>query len=111
MRFFISTLSHEFDMNDLGRLHHFLGLSIIHYQDGLFLSQSQYATYIIHRANMSVCNPYRIPTDFTGQLSTASRPPVSDPTLYRSLAGALQYLTSIRPDIFPMQYNRFVSHA
>ncbi|XP_012838881.1 PREDICTED: uncharacterized protein LOC105959340 [Erythranthe guttata] len=33
------------------------------------------------------------------QLSSTTGAPVADPTLYRSLAAALQYLTCIRPDI------------
>lgn len=44
------------------------------------------------------CNPCRTPADTQTKLD-ASGTPVSDPTLYRSLAGALQYLTFTRPDI------------
>lgn len=39
------------------------------------------------------------PVEATSKLSAASGPPVTDPTLFHSLAGALQYLTFTRPDI------------
>ncbi|XP_071727751.1 uncharacterized mitochondrial protein AtMg00810-like [Rutidosis leptorrhynchoides] len=63
-----------------------------------FFSQRQYATEIIERANMSTCHPCRTPVE-PGAKLTAHGPPVKNPTLYRSLAGALQYLTFTRPDI------------
>ncbi|XP_071686900.1 uncharacterized mitochondrial protein AtMg00810-like [Rutidosis leptorrhynchoides] len=44
------------------------------------------------------CKPSRTPVETSAKL-TATGPPVADPTLYRSLAGALQYLTFTRPDI------------
>ncbi|GKC92444.1 ribonuclease H-like domain-containing protein [Tanacetum coccineum] len=44
------------------------------------------------------CNPCRTPVDTDSKLAAAGDP-VSDPTLYRRLAGALQYLTFTRPDI------------
>lgn len=40
LRSFIGALSTEFDIKDLDPLHHFLGLSVTHGKDGLFLSQS-----------------------------------------------------------------------
>jgi hypothetical protein len=48
---------------------------------------------------MTDCNPYSTPVDTQDKLSEAEGPLVSDPTTYRSLAGALQYLTFTRPDI------------
>ncbi|GKA18175.1 ribonuclease H-like domain-containing protein [Tanacetum coccineum] len=45
------------------------------------------------------CNPSRTPIDTESKLGS-NGDPVSDPTLYRSLAGSLQYLTFTRPDIF-----------
>ncbi|GKC67050.1 ribonuclease H-like domain-containing protein [Tanacetum coccineum] len=47
---------------------------------------------------MLTCNPCRTPVDTDSKLA-ATGDPVSDPTLYRRLAGALQYLTFTRPDI------------
>lgn len=89
LRSFIAALSTEFDMKDLGPLHHFLGLTVTVNNDGLFLSQSQYAADIIRCGNISAYNPCSTPTDTKGKLLAASGPPVPDPNLYCSLAGAL----------------------
>jgi hypothetical protein len=43
----ISALKQEFSMKDLGPLHHFLGVSIQHQADGLFLTQRQFALDIL----------------------------------------------------------------
>ncbi|KAJ9548745.1 hypothetical protein OSB04_021288 [Centaurea solstitialis] len=63
------------------------------------LDQSQYAKDIISRASMSSCKPCTTPVDLNAKLSATDGPLFHDPTLYRSLAGALQYLTFTRPDI------------
>ncbi|KAI3757628.1 hypothetical protein L6452_05170 [Arctium lappa] len=91
-------LSREFAMTDLGALNYFLGISATHTSQGLFLSQRKYATEILERANMLQCNPARTPAEPILKLN-ATGPPVADPSMYRSLAGALQYLTFTCPDI------------
>jgi hypothetical protein len=48
---------------------------------------------------MSDCKPCSTPVDTQAKVSSDMGAPVCDPTAYRSLAGALQYLTFIRPDI------------
>jgi hypothetical protein len=48
---------------------------------------------------MSNCKPCSTPVDTQAMTSSDMGAPVSDPTAYRSLAGALQYLTFTRPDI------------
>ncbi|GJS49027.1 ribonuclease H-like domain-containing protein [Tanacetum coccineum] len=53
---------------------------------------------VLERAGMLTCNSCRTPVDTDFKLA-ATGDPVSDPTLYRRLAGALQYLTFTRPDI------------
>ncbi|GJZ19653.1 putative ribonuclease H-like domain-containing protein [Tanacetum coccineum] len=53
---------------------------------GMFLSQKKYAMELLDRAHMASCNPTRTPVDIESKLG-ADGDHVSDPTLYRSLAG------------------------
>ncbi|GJR75218.1 ribonuclease H-like domain-containing protein [Tanacetum coccineum] len=94
----ITLLHSEFAMTDLGSLNYFLGVSAQRSKFGLFLSQSKFLVEILERAHMQHCNPCKTPVDTESKLGSDGDP-VSDPTLYRSLAGALQYLTFTRPDI------------
>ncbi|PWA99952.1 ribonuclease H-like domain-containing protein [Artemisia annua] len=94
----ISSLHQEFAMTDLGPLNYFLGISVSRDSTGLFLSQKQYALEVLETAHMVNCNPSRTPVNTESKLGDDGDP-VSDPTLYRSLAGSLQYLTFTRPDI------------
>jgi hypothetical protein len=94
----ITLLNSEFSMTDLGVLHHFLGIAVTRDSNGLFLSQRQYILDLLNRAGMIDCQPARTPVDTSAKLS-ADGEPFSDPTLYRSIAGALQYLTLTRPEI------------
>ena len=48
---------------------------------------------------MTDCKPCSTPVDTQGKISEAEGNPVTDPTTYRSLAGALKYLTFTLPDI------------
>jgi hypothetical protein len=91
-------LQQEFSLKDLGQLHHFLGMHVQHTSSGLYLSQRQYMIEILERASMSDYKPCTTPVDINPKLS-ADGDPVSDATNFRSLAGALQYLTFARPDI------------
>ena len=50
-------------------------------------------------ANMTGCKPCTTPVDLKSKLAEDGGQPVKNPTKYRSLAGALQYLTFTRPDI------------
>ncbi|XP_026455872.1 uncharacterized protein LOC113356857 [Papaver somniferum] len=92
-------MKRELAMTDLGPLHHFFGIYVNRSSSGLYLSQSVYAKDIIARASMTNCNPVATPVDTNSKLSATSGPVIEDPTLYRSLDGALQYLTFTRPDI------------
>ncbi|GJX82051.1 ribonuclease H-like domain-containing protein [Tanacetum coccineum] len=53
---------------------------------------------ILERAHIQHCNPCKTPMDTESKLGS-DVDPISDPTLYCSLAGALQYLTFTRLDI------------
>jgi hypothetical protein len=97
----MAKLSSEFAMTDLGDLHHFLGISVTRSSDGLFLSQRQYAVDILQRAGMAECHSTATPVDTQAKLSASDGAPLSasDSSTYRSLVGALQYLTLTRPDL------------
>jgi hypothetical protein len=53
---------------------------------------------ILDRAGMVECKPSSTPVQISSKLA-ADGPPVQDPSDYRSLAGALQWLTFMHPDI------------
>ncbi|GJW58443.1 ribonuclease H-like domain-containing protein [Tanacetum coccineum] len=72
----ISLLHAEFAMTDLDPLNYFLGISAMRTTSGIFLT----------------------PIDTEKKLGPEGSP-VTDPTLHRSLAGSLQYLTFTRPDL------------
>ncbi|GJT08687.1 ribonuclease H-like domain-containing protein [Tanacetum coccineum] len=94
----ISSLHQEFAITDLGPLNYFLGIIVTRDSSGLFLSQKKYVVEILDKAHMVNCNPGRTPIDTESKLGSDGDL-VSDPTLYRSLAGSLQYLTFTRSDI------------
>ncbi|KAL9811798.1 putative RNA-directed DNA polymerase [Arabidopsis thaliana] len=95
----VTKLKTEFPMSDMGRLSFFLGISATFDHNGVFLSQEKYAKDIIARGEMQNCKPSLTPVDLASKLEESVGPKIQNPTLYRSLAGALQYLTITRPDI------------
>jgi hypothetical protein len=99
LRRLVDALQREFPVKDLGVLHHFLGVTAKPRPSGLLLHQRQYTLDILERAKMIDCKPCSTLVDTQAKLSEAMGDPVEDPTGYRSLAGALQYLTFTRPDI------------
>jgi hypothetical protein len=59
----IAALQREFAMKDLRPLHHFLGITVEHHPDGLFLHQSTYTLDVIKRVTMTDCKPCTTPVD------------------------------------------------
>ncbi|GAA0143424.1 transmembrane signal receptor [Lithospermum erythrorhizon] len=92
-------LNFEFAMKDLGPLNYFLDISVTRHAIGTFLFRRKYEQEIIEKEGMASCKPSSTKVDTITKLSTTFGTPYDDPTLYRSLAGALQYLTFTRPDI------------
>lgn len=101
---FIKLLSSEFAMKDLGPIHHFFGMEITATNSGLHLSQSHYALTILEHSNMVDCKPMSTPLEAKTKTSS-NETLMKDPSYYRGLVGALQYLTFTRPDIsFSVNY-------
>jgi len=80
-------------------MHYFLSIQVRRTPAGFFLSQAQYADDILDRTGMSDCKPAPTPVDTKAKVSSAAGTPLLDPTFYRSIVGALQYLTLTRPDL------------
>lgn len=86
-------------MENLGNLHYFLGVEAHLTSHGLFLSQTKYAKDIIQRDTMELCKSYASPLRSKSLASNVPDSPFAAPTLYRSIVGALHYLTITCPDI------------
>ncbi|GJR73244.1 hypothetical protein Tco_0085609 [Tanacetum coccineum] len=93
-----SLIKKEFAIKDLGDLSYFLGLEVSYTNDGLFLSQAKYATDVLTRAALLDSKPVSTPLA-ANEVFVTGGSLFANPTLYRSLVGALQYLTITRPDL------------
>ncbi|KAM2128622.1 hypothetical protein ACFX1R_008391 [Malus domestica] len=65
----------------------------------LSLAQSRYASDLLQKFKMDQCKPSPTPFLSLLRLSAHDSDPISDPDVYRSMVGGLQYLTLTRPDI------------
>jgi hypothetical protein len=94
-------LQADFALCDLGPLHYFLGIEVSRTPDGLYLSQQKYAGDLLQRAGMTACKPAPTPLSSSSKITTHDGDPVGPDgvTKYRSIVGALQYLTLTRLDI------------
>jgi histone deacetylase 1/2 len=101
----ISTLVHNLNANfaikDLGDLHFFLGIEVKKIQDGLVLTQEKYASDLLAKLGMDKCKSSSTPFSTLEKLSVHEGDVLGleDSTRYKSVVGALQYLTLTRPDI------------
>jgi hypothetical protein len=67
--------------------------------DGLIISQQRYILDLLQNSNMSEAKPVKTPMSTAHALSFLSGDSLTDPSPYRSLVRALQYLSITRPDI------------
>ncbi|CAL8999350.1 unnamed protein product, partial [Prunus brigantina] len=95
----IAALTQEFDMKDLGQLNYFLGLQISYQSTGLFVSQTKYIKELLDKVDLQDSKPCATPCLPYHRLLKDDGKPYSHPKQYRSIVGALQYLTFTRPDI------------
>ncbi|XP_026420321.1 uncharacterized protein LOC113316328 [Papaver somniferum] len=110
----ISQLSSIFAMKYLGNLHYFLGIEddMSSYPQSILLTQQKYTIDLLTRSKMLDCKPCSSPVTTDKRLSISDGTLLADPLQYRSLVGALQYLTLTRPDInFAVNYVCQFMHA
>lgn len=89
----------KFEMSDLGLLTYYLGIEVKQYKGGITLKQEAYAKNLLSKTKMKDCNPTRAPMEHKLKLRQNGEGDWVNPTEYRSIVGALRYLTHTRPDI------------
>ncbi|GKC25005.1 retrovirus-related pol polyprotein from transposon TNT 1-94 [Tanacetum coccineum] len=77
----------------------FLGLQVNQSPCGIFINQSNYVFEIFKKYGMETCDPVRTPMEIEDKLDLDQNGTLVDAMKYRSMIGALMYLTSSRPDI------------
>jgi hypothetical protein len=98
----LKNLKCDFALQDLVDLHYFLGIEVKRPGGDLLLTQGRYTSEILERVNMLDCKPVATPLSLSEKLSLYDGHKLGsqDSTRYRSIVGALQYITLTRPDIF-----------
>ena len=94
----VGTLNKTFALKDLGQLHYFLGVEVRSTREGgIHLSQSKYIKDVLFKAKMLDCKPCPTPMTSGLKLSNQGTDEFENPGLYRSVVGALQYVTITKP--------------
>jgi hypothetical protein len=99
LRSLISRFYSQFSMKDLGDIHYFLGIEACRTPQHLLLTQSKSLLSKLSRHYMNNCKPASTLVASGKKLSLYDGTLLPDPSQYRSIVGALQYLTFTRPDI------------
>jgi len=96
---FITALSTQFSMKDLSDRHYFLGLQVVRTSFSVFLSQHKYISDLLRKFHFHTLKSMRAPCVSKTTLSLTDGELLTDPSYYRCIFRALQYLTMSRPDI------------
>lgn len=115
MNILIKTLEKEFKINDLGKLHYFLGIGIKQTENGMLLNQTNYIRKLLDRFDMTECKPVKTPMECKPiEEDSENSECIIGTKPYRELIGCLMYLMlNTRPDISAAVnfYSRFQHNA
>ncbi|GJX93168.1 retrovirus-related pol polyprotein from transposon TNT 1-94 [Tanacetum coccineum] len=95
---FEKLMHNKFEMSMMEELKLFLRIQIYQSLRGIFINQAKYAQWILKKHGMTSCDSICTPMTTKPLDADLSGTPV-DQTKYRSMFGALMYLTASRPDI------------
>ncbi|GAU16794.1 hypothetical protein TSUD_200370 [Trifolium subterraneum] len=109
---FKESMMKTFDMTDLGKMRHFLGIEVIQNEQGIFLCQQRYAKDVLERFNMDKSNVVSSPIVTGTKLSKHDKSEEVNPTQFKQIVGSLMYLTATRPDVMFVVHMiaRFMEH-
>nr|GFA57176.1 retrovirus-related Pol polyprotein from transposon TNT 1-94 [Tanacetum cinerariifolium] len=99
IQLFFDLMKSRFEMSMMGEMTFFLGLQVNQSPCGIFINQSKYVLEILNKYGMKSCDPVGTPMEIKDKLNLYQNGTPVDATKYRSMIGALMYLTSSRPDI------------
>ena len=77
-------------MKDLGDLHYFLGIKVIHTPEGILISQRHYMLSMLFKFGMMECKSVSTPLDRNAKLRLDSRT-ACDPKRFRQIVRSLSY--------------------
>ena len=95
----IQDMQQTFALKDLGKLSYFLGIEVSKIRNGIHLSQVKYIVDVLAKHDLVNCSPVPTPMSTGQQLTKALGSEISNISQYRSIIGALQYITLTRPEI------------
>nr|GFC15004.1 uncharacterized mitochondrial protein AtMg00810-like [Tanacetum cinerariifolium] len=101
---FSDLMKSRFEMSMMGEMTFFLGLQVNQSPYGIFINQSKYVLEILNKYGMESCDPVGTPMEIKDKRDLNQNGTPIDATKYRSMIGALMYLTSNRPDIVHATY-------
>nr|GEW60935.1 hypothetical protein [Tanacetum cinerariifolium] len=96
---FFDLMKSHFEMSMMGEMTFFLGLQVNQSPCGIFINHSNYVLEILKKYGMKSCDPVGTPIEIKDKLDLDQNETPVDATKYRSMIGALMYLTSSRLDI------------
>nr|GEU87480.1 hypothetical protein [Tanacetum cinerariifolium] len=99
IQLFSDLMKSRFKMSMMEEMTFFLGLQVNQSPCGIFINQSKYVFEILNTYGMESCDPIGTPMEIKDKLDLDQNGTSVVATKYRSMIGALMYLTSSRPDI------------
>ncbi|KAA3478313.1 Retrovirus-related Pol polyprotein from transposon TNT 1-94 [Gossypium australe] len=96
---FVQLLNSEFSLKDMGDLHYFLGIEVTRSFGCLHLCQKKYIHDVLDHCSIITIKSVHTPMVSSSSMSKNDGECLTDPTEYRILVGALQYVVLTRLDI------------
>lgn len=96
---FKNSMMNEFDMTDLGKMRYFLGIEVMQFDGGIFISQRKYVLEVLRRFGMEQSNSVQNPIIPGFKIFKDENGIEVNGSFYKQLVGSLMYLTATRPDI------------
>ncbi|GJT35175.1 retrovirus-related pol polyprotein from transposon TNT 1-94 [Tanacetum coccineum] len=96
---FVDLMKNRFKMSMMREMTFFLRLQVNQSPRGIFINKSNYVLEILKKYRMETCDLVGTLMEIKDKLDLDQNGTLVDATKYRSMIGALMYLTSSRPDI------------